>query len=71
MMEYIINAGAYIVFFWVFVFIINPMLTMSFCESHIDYRDAVFTPIIVELMMIVASGAVLLVGISIKHVFGV
>lgn len=70
-MEYIINAGAYIVSFWVFVFLINPMLTMFFCESHIDYRDAVLTPIIVELFVFAAIILVFLIGISIKYVIGV
>lgn len=70
MTDYIINAVAYVIVFWAWVFLINPCL-WAMNDSHSDYNEAVFVPLILELVVLGVFAALAALIFSFNHVFGV
>lgn len=69
MMEYVINAIAYIVVLWVFVFMVNPFLFEMFSDDKFSkYKDAVMVPLLIESLLAVFFCCLLLVIASFDHV---
>tara|TARA_R110002074_G_scaffold121968_1_gene256467 strand:- start:1906 stop:2124 length:219 start_codon:yes stop_codon:yes gene_type:complete len=71
-MEYsiLINAGAYVVVLYTVVFMLNPMLWNIFSLTKHDYRDAVFSMLILELVVVGSCANLALVLASFFYVFG-